>query len=255
MGFFDFLFNKGTNKEQGGDRKIAKLRKSLTHMYVQAHERQYALQQLRNIGTPEAVEAILARFEENAPNTTVDAEEKEMTYALLVEMATGGQLNVAEIVKEHLRKAEEKINWPMRVLSDLLSLDEMTQVVEELLASCTTAYQRNPEKKQELILRATEFKSDELARQVVRFLGDDNETIRFLAVDAALAQQRDAMVEEPLRARLTEEDSGRILTKLAEAFAERPEWKIPEDEKEAVAGALPAGFSVGKDGVIKGSAR
>lgn len=251
MGFFDFLFNK----EQANERKIAKLKKTATHMYVQAGERQYAIQQLHDIGTPEAVHAMLARFEENAPNTTVDAEEKEMTYMMLVEMATGGKLQIAEIVTDYLRKAEERINWPMRVLTDLLDLDAMTKVVEELLAGCSTDYQRNPEKKQELILRAAEFKSDELAKQVVRFLGDDNETLRFLAVDSAVAQQRDALIEEPLRARFVEEDSGRILTRLAEIFAERPEWKIPEDEREGIARTLPNGFSINKEGSITGSAR
>ena len=65
MGFMDFLFNK----ERAEERKIAKLQKTLTHMYVQAAERGYAIDSLRDIATPEAVQALLARFKENAPST------------------------------------------------------------------------------------------------------------------------------------------------------------------------------------------
>ncbi|MBA2663706.1 MAG: hypothetical protein H0U74_15565 [Bradymonadaceae bacterium] len=245
MGFMDYF-----NKEKGEERKIAKLKKTATHMYVQAAERQFAIQQLRDVGTPEAIRAMLARFNENAPNTTTDAEEKEYTYHLLVELTKTSALNIPEIIIESLHKSEEKVNWRLRVLSDVLGYEEMARVVEELLAGCTTDYQRNPEKKQELILRAAEFKSDELARQVLRFLDDDNETLRFLAVDSAVAQQRDAMVEEPLKRRLVEEDSLRIVQKLAEIFADRPQWTFGADEREPLGKTLPAGYALHKDGYV-----
>lgn len=246
MGLLDFLFDK----EKAEQRKLAKLKKTLTNMYVQPPERKYTIQALHDIGTEDAVEVLLARFQETAPNTTVDAEEKRLTYETLVSMAADPDLDVQGTTTAYLREREEKINWPIKVLGDLLDEDEMIELVRELLGTCNTGYSRNPEKKQELILRASDFEDEALTEELVRFLDDDNETIRFLAVEASLNQGFDELVEEPLRERLREEESLRIVKKLAEAFAERPDWKIPEDEREEVEAALPSEYAVHKDGHI-----
>jgi HEAT repeat protein len=246
MGFLDFLFDK----EKAEQRKVKKLRKTLTNMYVQPPERRYAIQSLRDIGSPDAVRALLARFEEMAPNTTVDAEDKNLTYQTLVGMAADPDLDVRGIIIEYLRGRDEKINWPMKVLSDLLDYDEFIEIVRELLETCGNEYKRNPEKKQELILRAADLKDEELTRELLRFLDDPNETIRFLAVDAVLNHGFDEIIEEPLEKRLEEEESLRIVKKLAEAFAKDQTWKIPEDAREDVEQALPDEYGVHKQGHI-----
>ncbi len=246
MGFLDFLFDK----EKAEQRKIKKLRKTLTHMYVQPPERKYATQALRDIGTRDAVRALLARFEENAPNTTVDADEKRYVYETLVRMAADPDLDVRNTVVEYLHGREEKINWPMKVLTDLLDYNEMVALVKELLRTCGTDYKRNPEKKQELVLRAADLKDEELTREMLRFLDDPNETIRFLTVEALLKHGFDEIIEEPLRERLREEESIRIIQKLAEAFADHSDWKIPEDEHEDVEHMLPDEYAVHKQGYV-----
>lgn len=246
MGFLDFLFDK----EKAEERKLKKLKKTLTNMYVQPPERKYAVQTLYEIGTPEAVEVLLARFNEMAPNTTVDADEKRYTYETLVEMASNPEADVRGTVEKYLREHDEKINWPTKVLTDLLDYDEMVALVKELLSECDTGYQRNPEKKQELILRSVELKDEELTTELLRFLEDDNETIRFLATETLLKHGFDEIIEEPLRERLTEEDSLRIIKTLAEAFSERKDWKIPEDEREDVERVLTEEYGVHKQGHI-----
>ncbi len=246
MGFLDFLFDK----EKAEQRKVRKLRKTLTNMYVQPPERKYAIQQLRDIGTPAAVEALLARFEDNAPNTTVDADEKTYVYESLADMAADPELDVRGIIIKYLHRREEKINWPMKVLTDLLDYGEMVDLVRELLEECGSSYQRNPEKKQELVLRSAELKDEALTRELLRFLDDLNETIRFLTVEALLKHGYDEIIEEPLRERLSEEDSIRIIKKIAEAFAEHKDWKVPEDEREDVEHMLPEEYGLHKDGYI-----
>lgn len=251
MGFMDFLFNK----ERSEERKVAKLRKTATHMFVQAPERQYALQQLREVGTPEAVEALLGRFNETHSNTTTDLEEKEFTYEILVELNSRPGLDVAGIIGRHLKTSDEKINWPLKVLADLLSFEEMVDLVAGLLADSDTSYQRSPEKKQELILRAIDLRDERLARQVVRFLEDDNETIRFLAADASAKDGYEEVVIEPLCQRILHEDSLRILQRIAEEFAQRPHWVVPEGLRAKVAPRLPSGYTLGTDGqIVRGRA-
>lgn len=246
MGFFDFLFDK----EKAQQRRLNKLRKTLTNMYVQAGERQYTIETLRELNSEDAVDVLLARFEETAPNHTTDAEEKERVYSVLVDLGRRGDADVVGTIKNYLKRVDENINWPLRVLSDLVSYDEMVGLVTELLEACKTDYQRSPEKKRELMLRATEFKNKELAKQVARFLEDANDTIRFLAVDALMAQEEEEIAREPLTELLRWEDSIRTMQKVAEIFSERQDWIIPEEDREETEQNLPQGYGLHKDGYI-----
>lgn len=242
MGILDFLFS---NKS-----RVEKLEDKLTSMYAQDAERRYAMEELREIGTPEAVRALLTRFEETSHNHTTDPEEKQDVYSVLVDLGRRGEVEVDEIIIDYLREADEKINWPLKVLSELNSYDDMVDVITELLEATDIGYRRTPEKKQELMLRAAEFQDRQLAEQVARFLEDDNETIRFLAVDAIMAQEEDDLAEEPLRDRLREETSIRIVQKVTDIFYDNPGWTIPEDEREEVEQNLPDGFGVHDKGHI-----
>lgn len=246
MGFLDFFFDR----DQSQDRRIRKLRKTLTNMYVQPPERKYAIEMLHDINTPDAVMALLARFEDNAPNTTVDADEKTYVYETLVNMATDPRVDVRGIVIDYLRGREEKINWPMKVLTDLLDYQEMIALVRELLASCGDDYQRNPEKKHELILRSADLRDKELTQELVRFLDDLNETIRFLTVEALIKHGFWDVIEEPLRQRLAEEESIRISKKIAETFAAHKNWLVPEDEREGIEKMLTDEFALHKEGYV-----
>lgn len=246
MGLFDLF----VDKEKSEQKRLKKLKKTLTHMYVQAAERQYAVEQLRELNSPEATAILLSRFQEVNPNHTTDAEEKEYIFQVLVDLGRRNDFSVRDVVVEHLKTIEENINWPLKVLMSLVSQEEMIEVVVELLAASKVDYQRNPEKKRELMLRAADYKSTSLAEQVRRFVIDDNETIRFLAVDALMAQEEEEIAREPLIEAFALEESLRIQQKLAEIFAERPEWKIPEDQREEVQANMPAGYGIHKDGHI-----
>lgn len=246
MGFLDFLFDADKKEE----RKYAKLEKTLTNMYVQAPERAYTIEQLRDLRTPEAVRVLLKRFGESAPNTTVDLEEKERVYDVLVELGAEPSFSVVELVREHLRSVDENVNWPLKVLTDLLSYEEFVGFLVELLRDASPEYKQNPEKKQELILRAQEVRDDALAAELVRFLEDMNETVRFLAVDAVIGQDNPELAMEPLAEMLAREESLRIVQKLSAAFASNQNWKIPAALREEVNEALPDEFGVHDQGHV-----
>jgi hypothetical protein len=243
MGLFDLF----VDKEKAEQKRLRKLKKTLTHMYVQAAERQYAVEQLRELSTAEATAVLLARFQETNPNHTTDADEKEYVFQVLVDLGRRGEVDVVQVVVDHLKAIEENINWPLKVLIELVSPEKMVEVVIELLSEAKLGYQRNPEKKRELMLRAGDFKDRALAEALTRFLGDDNETIRFLAVDALMAQEEEDIAKEPMIECLCVEDSLRTQQKLAEIFAERPQWRIPEERKEEVEANLPKGFGVHRE--------
>lgn len=245
MGLLDFLFDK----EQSEKKKLAKMQKTITNMYVQPTERQYVLAQLRDLDSEDAFKVLLMRFNESSHNSTVDLEEKQFVFDTAIEMARQNTAYV-KILRDHIADAVAHINWPLKVLHELYNADEMAALLTELLQKEQTEYQRDPEKKQEIILRAAEFSDEDLAREIIRFLDDANETIRFLAVETLIAQNFD-FVQEGLRTRIPEEESLRIIQRIALAFSRRHQWLIPEDEREKIANLLPSEYAIAPDGHIQ----
>lgn len=246
MGLLDFLFDNDKNSE----RNLQKQEKKITNMFVQAPERQYAIQELRELGTTEAVWVMLQRYNENNSNTTVDIEEKELVFASLVRMAKSSDADVIGQVKRYVLEKDVKINWPMKALSELLPEQEYIDFMVEVLKTCDTAYQRTTEKKQELMLRAIDVSSPALAEQIGRFLSDSNETIRFLAFDAALAQKQPGPLCEALFAQLIDEDSERIRLKVMPAVIGRHDLIVPEDLREVLQETLATGLGIHSEGYI-----
>lgn len=244
MGMFDFLFDK----EQAEKKKIVKLQKSVANMYVQPQERQFIMQQLRDIGNEDAVRALITRFNESSPNTTVDLEEKQWVYDVLVDMSRQNP-DIQKLVENHVRASDSHINWPIKVLGDLLDYKGMANFLRELLEPLGTEYVRDPEKKQEVILHAASFKSPELAQEIARFLEDANETVRFLAVDTLFTQGFDLAVQPMVRCAIDEE-STRIIQKIAAGLAERNDWIVPEAERPAFSNVLPGEYGLHPDGYV-----
>ena len=246
MGMFDFLFDK----QKAQSKQIEKLRKKLTNIWLQNPDRNYAAEQLRDIGTPEAITALLGRFKVNVKNTTFDNEEKLYVYDMLV--AKGA--DVIEVIQEHVRNEPNQVNWPMKVLDDLMQGEEMAVFIQDILSGMDVDYERDPEKKEQLILRAQDFaQHTELIIEVSRFTVDDNEPIRFLAVDHCLKRDDDWAIEA-LRQNLTLEDSVRILNQVCERFVEKKWVAFDGDDEEIrlrIAERLPREYFLDDENLIQ----
>lgn len=246
MGLLDFLFDK----EKSAERKLQKAEKKLTNMYLQAPERQYVITELRELGTSEAAWVLLQRYNENNPNTTLDIEEKQLVFDTLVRMARESDADVIGQIKRYVLEKEVKINWPMKVLNALLPEDDYIDFIVEVFKTCDTDYQRTVEKKQELLLRSAELKSDALAEQVARFVRDDNETIRFLALDTAFNQDPSEELSRAIFEQLLEEESLRIQQKAVPQLVGNHDFVVPEELREDVDAWLDDQYGVHKEGFV-----
>ncbi len=253
MGLLDFF-----NKEKSNERKLKKYEKRVTNMFLQPQDRQFTFQDLAQMGTTETAWILMQRYNENNPNTTLDIEEKQLVFDYLIRMSRDSEADVVGQAKRYvlgvqdaqLEMKEFKINWPMKVLERLLSEDEYVAFVAEVLASCETEYQRNVDRKQELLLRSTELKSPALAEQISRFIKDDNETIRFLAFDAGFNQDGTPELGAAMFSQILEEDSNRIVQKFQENIVGRRDLTVPEDLVDQVSEWLDGGVGVHKEGYI-----
>jgi hypothetical protein len=127
-------------------------------------------------------------------------------------------------------------------------------VVTELLALLEpmhTDYERDPQRKLQILSALEERKDPRIAKAVERFVGDANDASRFHAVGAILHQDNAEEVRSTLEKHLaTKEESVRIKTRLLSAFAERG-WPVGAEAKALLEKALPPGFTLDPSGVPK----
>ena len=242
MGLFDFFKRSGSD----GPPSESALRKHaarVANKRAQGPDRWDSIQALARMGTPEAVEGLLARFGYQTDPSITDQEEKDAAFEAIIE--TGPK--AIEPVKQALRTAET-IAWPLKMLDRLLEPDE---VITELIGALSTMhleYERDPERKLSLLSTLEERRDPRIIEAAARFLDDVNETARFYAAGAIYAQGDADAVRPALLVALGREESARTRTRILEGFASRG-WDVGE-LREKLAKQLPAGFSIDAKGVV-----
>lgn len=241
MSFFDVLrrFFKPTPAE-----KAESLRKKVLNMYGHPDDRRYAIVELSKLGAELAAKPLIERFTCRCENGTVDADEKQLVKDLLCNL---GDASV-DPLKDFLRHNDKDFNWPYRTLHDLISHDEQVEFLVELLNTIGPEYVRDPERKEQLMLVLKSFKEESICKAILPYLGDDNETIRFVTADTVI-EQAHADGIKALSERLTIEESQRVLTLIATAFRDK-HWTVDETYREDVKAKLPSEFRLNDKGVI-----
>lgn len=237
MGLFDFFkSNKdGAKKsnpadkwaERAGDKRAQNL------------DRQEALHALADMGTKEAAQALLKRFTFVVDPSITDQDEKELAFAGVIK---AGQ-DAIEPVRAFSTRAES-LAWPMRVLRELLDEDAFVSEIASWLDRWDTEYAKFIDPKLQLLTALEDFKHPAVLPAVTRFLEDVNETARFHAVTAVLAQEEEASLPALLDA-LEADESVRVKMKLCDGLAKRG-WIVPDERRHAVRKALP--YEVSLDG-------
>ena len=260
MGIFDFLRGGKTGKSSPApaaaapplDKKIAGPAKVVADKRAQTYDRIEAIQALVDAQTPEAAAALLRRFNFSIDPSITDQEEKELSFQGIV--TAGRETDVAreqvvEAVRTFAARAEQ-LNWPLKVLRELLDDQAYVDEVCELLEKYDTEYTRNVEPKVQLIAALEDVKADDVREAVEPFLGDVNETVRFHAVQTTFAQG-DATSVAALVKPLVTEESVRVKNKVAEGLLKRG-WVIPEELRDTTRQALrdTEQYSVGGDGKV-----
>jgi hypothetical protein len=229
-----FLGIFGKKAEGGGLRKHAE---RVANKRAQAYDRWESIQALSQMRSTEAVEALLARFTFYVEPSITDQEEKDSAFAGIVEAGVLG----LEPVVAFLAKADS-ISWPVKILDQIVTPDLVVAQMLDLLSRMDTEYERDPQRKIQMLTSLAERKDPRVAEAVVRFLGDSNETVRFTAVGAIVGQDATAAHSAALIACLCGEDSVRVRNRILDAFASAAISVSPEQEK--VKARLTAGFTL-----------
>lgn len=208
----------------------------------QAQDRWESIKALRKAGGEAAAAALLPRFDYKVDPSISDREEKDYVVESLVHIGDAGLPAVRAFLH-----ASDSIAWPLRVLTQLLSDED---VVGELLALCadmSAEYERFPEKKIQVLAELEERRDARTAEAVVPFLRDMNESARYHAVGAILRQPNAADFVDSVVDAFLDEESARIRSTVLDRLAEA-QLSVGARQAE-VAAKLPSGYKLGATGI------
>ncbi len=164
MGIFD-LFKGGSRS--GGDDKPR--RRALPpsgptslrrYKRAQNYDRQEALSQLAEMGTPDAAAALLRRFTFIIDPSITDQEEKDLAFSGVIKAGR----DAIEPVRTFVAKAES-LAWPMRIIKELVSEEEFVGELLLWLSRWDIEYGKFIDPKIQILVALEEHKGPAAARR------------------------------------------------------------------------------------------
>ena len=236
MALFGFL---GKRSEGGSLKKHSE---RATNKRAQAIDRWESIQALIQMGNAESVEALLPRFGFYVDPSITDQDEKDAAFAGIV---SAGECAIAP-VSAYLRRADS-IAWPLKMLDALCTKEDVIARLLEALAAMDTEYERDPQRKIDIIVALEERHDSRVVGAVLRFLQDANETVRFSAVGTILAQQEAASAVHELVQCYLHDESVRVRNRILDGLVDL-NATVPDGERAAFRAALVPGFELDSAG-------
>ena len=248
MGIFDF-FKSSDKSDKSGDKnaipkEVARWAEKAADKRAQNYDRQEAIAELADVGTPAAAAALLKRFNFVMDPTITDQEEKQLAYE--------GILGVGKDALEPIRKfvaKSESVAWPMKIVKALVDEEEYVTELLLWLKPWDTEYAKFIDPKVQMLTALEEVKDARIREAVSDYLLDVNETARFHAVGATLFQD-DAESVPALVEMFCDEESVRIRTRVCEGFIGKG-WTVPEDRRAEMRKSLPSDYTIDAEGAIR----
>ena len=226
------------------EQRIQSLRKKIQERYGQPEGRQQAIDKLLDMGTPEAIAALLTRFTVKVEPSITDAEEKEYLFKSIVEM--GGK--AVDPLKNFLSRSDDATSWALRMLERLVSGEALVALCIEALQKVGPDYTRDPEKKQVLISTLAKKEGEGISAAIIPFLEDPSDDVRIEAA-YALAKHRQEIAREPLlKAFVDSSDRNRVIAAITGALVETG-FGV-QGYRDKIEQGLPAGFSINREGKV-----
>lgn len=234
MGLFDFFKGRSSNTgDAGGEKQVQRHAEKVLDKRAMSPDRFASIEALCKLGTEEAWRALLPRFNFTVDPTITDREEKQFIYDYVI----GAHETAVEPVREYLRKSNA-VNWPIKMLRELLPREEFVAEMLELLKGEDTSYQKNPERKIQAVVALEETADPRIAPAITAFLQDVNEDARFHTVRTLLAQESSPEVGAALFEQLVRDDSMRVRSTIADGLVEKA-YACPDASRDKLLPVLP----------------
>lgn len=227
MGLFDFL--KGN--------PVEKHKKRVASKGTHEADRWASIQALGEMGSPDAVDALLGRFNLKVTPSITDQSEKEFCVRSLVKM---GEVAVGPTTT--FLKQTEKVSWPLAVLQELITEEQVVTTLLEVLDEMTTDYERDPQRKVDVLCQLETRKDGRIVDEVKRFLEDASEAVRFHTAATIGAQAEADTAKNELMACFEAEEGVRVRVAVLDVFVAH-NWSVG-DQEALVSERIPPGYSL-----------
>jgi len=226
------------------EKQIERARKKVKEPHGDSANRINAAYRLLEIGTPEAVLALLDRFTINVSPSSQDEEEKEDVLRQIVKR---GERAVSALIK--FLKRERQVYWPVRALKEILLTKEFEEKIDEILQYQWENPPASSDPKAQLIQLLDVPESAKLVATMKMFLEDEADDVRLAVLDHLFHYSEEESREDILRCYLNSEDRPRVQRQIMTKFVEK-QWSVkgfrPQIEEN-----LPEGHMLTREGKVK----
>jgi hypothetical protein len=229
----------------GPEGKIRRLTKKSMEKFGPPENRQGAIEELGELKTEPAVDALLLRYTFRVDPGITDDEEKARVLALVLQSGDAALPAVKRFIL-----TRDEISWPLRALSDLLPEEAAVKFLVEVAHKVAAEYSRVPEKKVLLLHGLSAHESPEITAAVLPFLDDMEDEVQIAAAEV-VARQADDAGREPLIQHFLKSHEGsnaRVREALAGLLADST-WDV-KGYTPKVEAALPAGYKLDSKGKV-----
>ena len=164
-----------------GGSKVDKHVKKLTNAWVQTVERKRAAELLADIGTDEALFALLKRFTFRTEASIVDEDEKRLVFDLLVGAGETAIAPIERYVSEH-----DAVYWPLKALRELAGLEAAVALLLRALDKASSVDLRRNEQRAQLVANLRDFPHPDVQARLATLCHDDDEQVRTMALDGIM---------------------------------------------------------------------
>lgn len=223
MGLKDLFSSTGRQKS-----RLDKLIKTTTNPYTQTAERYSAMEQLLADGSEAALIGLFRRFTIVSTKSIEDEEEKGWACRQLIGLGK----KVLPATKAFCLDYDN-VAWALRVLEEVADETEEWEVLDALLAKHPPGYERDPNKKLQILTHLADIDDPKVAEFLAGYVEDSDEGIRYFAVEQTIDIGDEDAAKDALIKRLChpEEDSMRLRTKILDGLAEH-QWDVSDSAEE-----------------------
>ncbi|MFH1529357.1 MAG: hypothetical protein ABIK09_01340 [Pseudomonadota bacterium] len=241
MGWTDFMARR---RETGATRKIERLKKRLMDPHHQTGERKRSIAELDQIGSEDAIYALLGRFTYHTSGSIVDEDEKQLVFDVLRRKGAAAIPAIEDYIIN-----EKTIYWPLRTLSELAGTERAVEILLEALDSIPDRWAESMERMNSLVSSMRDFHHPRILERLIELSGDDFEEIRFLSVDGLFTFDEQTAVDAVMERLVHAEETVRVKTYIIDLLLERG-WNI-RHWKKRLGDHLPEGFFIDDTGAIQ----
>ena len=223
---------------------LEKARKQVREAYAQPEYRREAMDKLLEIGSEEAITALLGRFTVNASGQIADEDEKRD----LVEMLVDAKDKTLEPLKTFIRTQKKFLAFPIRAYVRMVDRAEARAFLRETLAQYEPLDHRSTHAKAILLTSLADLGGEETAETIAPYVADHDDDVQYVAVESLERLGNRQLASQLTDVCTSDDHSARVKRRAADALCKLG-WSVKPAYSRFDA-ELKSAYILGKKGQL-----